>query len=111
MLVVGGALWISGFSVGCLLGLCQHKDCCGNNKRWEKGVSKNFQIHVCFPYLTDQLSLVEYYLATAHIVHGAHQPNLTVVDQLAQHHASVAKRLQGELHIHFRDGLDEFCIA
>jgi hypothetical protein len=36
------------------------------------------------------------------------QPNLSLVDHLAQHHAPVAKRLYGELDIHFRDGLHDW---
>ena len=42
---------------------------------------------------------MEYNLATAHIVHGAYQPDLALVDHLAQYNAPVAKRLHGEQDI------------
>jgi len=61
-------------------------------------------------WLFDRLSLVECNLAAAHIVHGAHQPDLTLVDHIPQHNAPVAKLLHGELDIHFRHGLDESCV-
>ena len=55
-------------------------------------------------------SLVECNPAGAHIVHRTRQSDLTLVDHLSQQNAPVAELLHGELHVHFRDGLDKLIV-
>ena len=55
-------------------------------------------------------SFVECNLGKAHSVHRTHQSDFTLVDHLSQHHAPVAELLHGELHVHFRDGLDKLIV-
>ena len=64
-----------------------------------------------YAYLASLPLLIKRNLASAYIVHSAHQPNLSFFDNFAQYDAPIAKLLHGEFDIHFRDRLNEICVS
>ena len=72
-------------------------------------------ISLCFVQIhspgTDRLVLEERHLACADVVHRANQGDLATLNHLAQHHASVAQGLHGEVHVHFADRLNKLGVG